>query len=238
MRTSVTIMGISLLLLIIFAQAIHAEIVVYDRITALKRPVMLKALTKGRFFPRGGTLVDFFVDGKHIGKRLSGGDGYAFFKYLPKRFGVRTVKVKSRDESGEGMLLVTKKNEKVLLLEIEGGIMQSRLSREPKQGSTKAIKKSMAKYRIIYVTTMLGINRSRKWLEQAALPLSVIVRWTGAELLDELRGLGIRLIAVVGSASLISEASEHIKKRYSFDDTEDGIVVEDWEDLSRKLKVQ
>jgi len=116
--------------------------------------------------------------------------------------------------------------------------MESLSSREPKKGSREGIKKIMVKYRIIYLTTKFGLSRSRKWLEEGNLPLPVILQWTGAELLDELSRLGIKVIAIIGSAPLMAEASEHIRKRYSFDDTEDAIVVKDWEELSKKLRVE
>jgi hypothetical protein len=226
------------LFVLLLPMAIHAEIVVYDSITAFKKPVMLKALTKGIVFPKGGVLVDFFVNGKHLGKTLSGGDGYAFFKYIPTRYGVNTVMVKSTDESAEGSLLVARKNENIVLLGIEGTIIESIFSREPKKGSVEGIKKIMGKYRVIYLTTMLGSNRSRKWLKEGGLPLSLILPWTGVDLLDELCDLGIKIIAIIGSASLIEESSEHVKKRYSFDDTENGIVVKDWNELVKKLNVE
>jgi hypothetical protein len=226
------------LFVLLLPMAIHAEIVVYDSITAFKRPVMLKALTKGIVFPKGGVLVDFFVNGKHIGKTLSGGDGYAFFKYIPPRYGLNTVMVKSIDESAEGSLLVARKKENIVLLGIEGTIIESILSREPRKGSVEGIKKIMGKYRVIYLTSMLGLDRSRKWLKEGSLPLSLILRWTGVDLLDELCDLGIKIIAIIGSASLIEESSEHVKKRYSFDDTENGIVVKDWNELVKKLNVE
>lgn len=237
MKRGLHIIGLSFLFLLLPVM-VHAEIVVFDDITAVRKPVMLRAIIKGRFFPAGGKLVHFFVEDKRLGKTLSGWDGYAFFEYIPKRSGFKTVMVRSGDESAEGLLLVMRKNERVILLEIEGSLTEPFPSRAPKHGSREGIKKIMAKYKIIYLTTMLGLNRSRNWLKDNNLKLSVILRWTGTELLDELQSLGAKCIAIIGSPSLMAEASEHVKKRYSFDDTEDATVVEDWTELAKKLRVE
>jgi hypothetical protein len=147
------------------------------------------------------------------------------------------MKVKSGEESSEGMLLVARRNEKVILLEIEGSLMKSSLlTNEPGQDSSEVIKKLMDKYRIIYLTSLLGVELSRKLLSQGKVPPSVILKWKGPELLHELKELHLRLSAVVGSPAIISEASEQIKKRYTFSETDDGVVVKDWKELAEKLE--
>ncbi len=60
-----------------------AEVVVQDMVSPVGREVMLRAETKGGFFSKGGALVEFFVDGKSVGKNLSGGDGLAYLQFCP-----------------------------------------------------------------------------------------------------------------------------------------------------------
>jgi hypothetical protein len=226
-----------LILIIALPQSAYSGVVVFDIVASPGNPVRLRALTKGRFFPEGGRIIDFFVSDRHLGSTLSGGDGYAFLEYIPKGRGLKKMKVKSGEESSEGMLLVARRNEKVILLEIEGSLMKSSLlTNEPGQDSSEVIKKLMDKYRIIYLTSLLGVELSRKLLSQGKVPPSVILKWKGPELLHELKELHLRLSAVVGSPAIISEASEQIKKRYTFSETDDGVVVKDWKELAEKLE--
>jgi hypothetical protein len=47
----------------------NAEIIVHDMIALKGRLIMLVAETKGRFFPKGCELVEFFMDSKSIGRK-------------------------------------------------------------------------------------------------------------------------------------------------------------------------
>ena len=87
-------------------------VIVYDRVTTVGTPVYLKVLTKGRIFADGGRLVQFYLDDKSFGKNLTGGDGYGYRKYKPRRAGIINGRATSKGESGAGLLLVMKKSEK------------------------------------------------------------------------------------------------------------------------------
>ncbi len=213
----------------------HASIIAFDTIVQIGKPVMLKAQTKGRFFPQRGVLVDFYVNEKLIGRTLSGGDGYAFFEYLPGSPGLKKVEAKTADDHDTGSMLVIKRNEKAILIEIEGGLFESLLSNKPRQGNKKAVKSLIKKYRIIYVTTMLGLSNSKKWLEDKELPSSVVLKYRGSKMFDELKELGLRLYAIIGSPNIMSEAPEYIKKRYSFKKTKKGEKVNDWDEVLKLL---
>ena len=54
-----------------------SRVFVYDDVALKGREVMLRAETRGMFFSRGGEIVEFIVDGRSIGKNLSGRDGFA-----------------------------------------------------------------------------------------------------------------------------------------------------------------
>jgi hypothetical protein len=70
-----------------------SEISVYDIVTISGRAVMLRAETKAGFFAEGGSLVEFFINGRSIGKNLSGGDGIAFKPFVPVREGTYKLRV-------------------------------------------------------------------------------------------------------------------------------------------------
>ncbi len=220
----------------LFSSVSYAAVVAFDSVAVIGKPVMLKAQTKRLIFPKGGRLVEFYMDEKHMGRTLSGGDGYAFLEYLPRKAGLRKVEVRSDDVRDNASILVMRRNDRVIFIEIEGGLFESILSNRPREGSKSAIKGLLRKYRIVYITTMLGTKNSGKWLKEKSFPLSVILSWTGPELFDEIKELGTRLYAVIGSPDILSEASEYTKKRYSFEETEDGVAVKDWEEVLKLLK--
>ncbi len=212
-----------------------AGVVVYDDVAPVKKILKLKAITKGKFFPEGGKLVKFYVNGKHIGTTLSGGDGYAFMKYLSPSRGIKNLKVEAGDETDEGVLLIIGKNDRVILIAIESTLFESIFPLKPTKEGKEGLQQLSKKFRIIYLTTLIGTTNSRKWLKDNGFPLSPVLKWEGAEMLAELQEKGIQLYAIIGSAELISEASD-IKKKFTFEETEEGIVVKDWKDLLKKLE--
>ncbi|MEK7238812.1 MAG: hypothetical protein AAB012_04880, partial [Nitrospirota bacterium] len=187
--------------------------------------------------PEGGRLVEFYLEGKHIGTTLSGGDGYALLEYLPLSPGVKHLKVKAGVETDEGVLLITGENDKVLLIEIEGILFVPTLRDllQPVKESKEALQRLSKKIRIVYLTTMIGVKESKGRLKDNGFPSSVVLKWNGVDLLDEFQRQGIKPYAVIGSPAVVSECREHIKKRFSFEDTEDGVVVKDWKELLKQF---
>ncbi len=222
-------------LFFVFSNAAFAEVVGYDSVTATHKTIQLKALTKGKFFPEGGRLVGFYLDGKHIGTNLSGGDGYALLEYVPLSSGIKHIKVKAGNDTDEGVLLITEKNDRVLLIEMEGTLYESPFPLQPQKGSKEALQRLSKKFRIVYLTSMIGMKESRRWLKENGFPFSVVLKWKGTALLDELQEQDVKPYAVIGSPAVITECKEHIKKRFSFEDTEDGMVVKDWKELLKSL---
>ena len=51
-----------------------------------------------------------------------------------------------------------------------------------------------------------------------------------------LKEKGIHLYAIIGSAGVIAESAEHIEKRYTFEQTQKGKTVKDWEEIIELLK--
>ncbi len=211
-----------------------AGVTAFDTVATINKPVKLQALTKGRFFSEGGKLVEFYIDEKHIGTTLSGGDGYAFLKYTPQSKGLKKIILKLSKESDEAMLLVTSKKDKVILIAVEASLFESTLSFKPAKGAKEAIDKITKKYRIIYLTSMIGIMQSKKWLNENKLHESIVFSWTGNNLIDDLRGKDINIFAIVGSPDMLA-GIEDIRK-FSFKETDDGTEVEGWSDILEKLQ--
>jgi hypothetical protein len=217
------------------AQCLSA-IIVYDNVTTVGTPVFLKVLTKGRIFADGGRLVEFFLDDNSLGKNLTGGDGYGYRKYTPKRPGIIKLKASSKGESGSGLLLVVKKSEKVIFIEIESGFKDAFISEIAAGASRRAVEKMMKKYRLIYLSRYTGVRASRNLLDEGEFPEAPVLRWKGPKMLSDLKDNGIQLYAIIGSAGLIAESDEHIERRYTFEKTQSGQTVKDWEEIIELLE--
>jgi hypothetical protein len=213
----------------------RGEIIVYDRVTTVDTPVYLKVLTKGRFFADGGRLVEMYLDDHSLGKNLTGGDGYGYRKYIPKRPGIIKVQARSKGESGSGLLLVTKKNEKVIFIEIEGAFKDAFISKIAAGASRRAVQRLLKKYRVIYISRYTGLQTAREWLDEHEFPEAPVLRWQGPKMFSALKEKGIHLYAIIGSAGVIAESEEHIEKRYTFEQTQKGQTVKDWEEIIELL---
>ena len=216
-----------------------SDVIVYDQVTTVGTSIYLDVLTKGRFFAAGGRLVEFYLDGKSIGKNLTGGDGHGYRKYTPDRAGMTQVSARSEGESGSGLLLVMKKSEKAVLIEIEGGFKDAFISQIAVSANRRALEKLIEEYRVIYLSRYsryLGIRRSRDWLDEVEFPDGPVLRWGGMQMLTTLKARGIHLYAIIGSAGIIGEATEHIERRYTFEQTQNGQTVKDWEEIIELLQ--
>lgn len=217
------------------AQGLSA-IITYDNVTTVGTPVFLKVLTKGVIFADGGRLVEFFLDEKSLGKNLTGGDGYGYRKYTPKRPGLMKLNARSKGESGSGLLLVVKKREKVVFIEIESGFKDAFISEIAAGASRRAVERMMKNYRIVYLSRYTGVRAARDLLDEGELPEAPVLRWEGAKMLSALKKRGIQLYGIIGSAGLIAESEEHIDRRYTFEKTQNGQTVKDWEEIIELLK--
>ena len=210
-------------------------VIVYDRVTTAGTPVYLKVLTKGKIFADGGRLVEFYLDDKRFGKNLTGGDGYGYRKYKPQRAGIINVRATSKGESGAGLLMVMKKSEKAVLIEIEGGFKDAFISDIAAGASRQAVKQLLKKYRVIYLSRFTGIRMARSWLDEMEFPNAPVLQWRGEQTLNALKEKGINLYAIIGPTSVITTAADHIKKRYTFDQNQKEQTVKDWQEVMEKL---
>jgi hypothetical protein len=213
----------------------QSAIIVYDRVTTVGTPVYLKVLTKGRIFAEGGRLVEFYLDDSSFGKNLTGGDGYGYRKYTPKRPGITKVNARSKGESGSGLLLVLKKTEKVILIEIEGSFKDAFISDIAAGASRRAVERMLKKYRVIYISRYTRLQMAKDWLDEGEFPEAPVLSWQGPKMFSALKEKGIHLYAIIGSAGVIAKASEHIEKRYTFEQTQKGQTVKDWEEIIELL---
>ena len=89
---------ISVVVFFIFPALAVSDVIVHDMVVRSGNEVMLKAEVKGKLFSKGGVTVEFFVNGKSIGKSLSGGDGLAFKQFVPHVTSLYKVKRMERED--------------------------------------------------------------------------------------------------------------------------------------------
>lgn len=210
----------------------RSEVVVFDRVTTVQTDIRLIVLTKGLLFAEGGRLVDIYLDGRHLKKILTGGDGFGYLKYAPQDPGLKEISANSEAGSATGLLLVMGKNEKAIIIDIESAFQDALFSKEIRENSRRAVNALNKNYKIIYLSRFVGKGIGRTWLKEENFPESVILRWQGPGVITALEERGVQLKAVIGSEDVLSAAeAEHIENRYTFEETKAGKTVKDWDEI-------
>ena len=119
-----------------------ARVLVYDDVALRGQEVMLRAETRGALFNRGGEVVEFIVDGKSIGKNLSGRDGFAVKGFVPARTGLYKINVKSGEDKDSGILLALEKKNADRLYRCWGLLAGRAVWRKRKTGEQKGCNKN------------------------------------------------------------------------------------------------
>jgi len=212
----------------------HAGVVFFDSVTTAHTPVYLKVLTKGILFPTGGRLVDIYSEGRKIGRILSGGDGYGFMKIIPEAAGLKTVEARMDGDSDSAHMLVMKKTDRAILFDIEV-LSRTLFSKTVRSDTSNALNTLNKKFKLIYLTRLLGPDLAKKIIAKAELPVSAVLPWQGPDLFEDLKSRQITLTAIIGSADIVSEAAGEVPYRFTFEETEDETYVKDWQDIIKQL---
>ena len=212
------------------------EVFIFDSVTTVHTPIRIEVLTKGRFFAKGGRLVDIYLDNRHLKKIMTGGDGHGYLKFVPREPGFQTIKARTEASSASGLLLVMQPDEQAVVIEVEGAFKDAIFSQELRANSQEAVRSLSKDYTLIYLSRMVGKGVSRNWLEKADFPTSVILRWRKGNTFASLSKRGVKLHAVIGSAAVMSAAKKHIKHRYTFEKSKDAQLVRSWDEILKLLK--
>jgi len=209
---------------------------VYDLIAPRGEAVMLKAQAKGRLFPLGGVLVDFFVNGEKIGTNLSGGDGYVFLEFHPGRNGVHRVSAVHREMSAQGTLLVLNRGADVVFVDVMGSMMNGPLG-EPREGCREQLEMIMRKYPVVFLSTGLAPpSMLKKWLGENQFEEAALVSWAAGAVFAEAVQKGFRIRAVIGSPQVVESARDYARDLYSFEDVQGAARVRKWSEIGEKMR--
>lgn len=213
-----------------------SDILVNDMLVLKGDEVMLSAQTRGRFFSEGGRLVEFSVNGKSLGKGLSGGDGFAYKQFTPVKTGLFHIAVRSGDDDNTGILLSLKKGDKIIFVDVEGSLFEGLLSQKPREGSQEVIEKLSKKFPVVFLQTgLLGANVLKLWLKESGFVDVPILAWEEGSLFDEINKKGLKIKAVIGRYPVIESGQEYNPQSFSFEEAEDAVVVKNWEEIGEML---
>jgi hypothetical protein len=197
---------------------------------------MLSAQTKGRFFPEGGRLVEFFLNGKSLGKSLSGGDGFAYKQFTPVKTGLFQIAVTSGEDDNAGLLLSLKKGDKIIFVDIEGSLFDGIFGQKPKGGSQEVIEKLAKNSPIVFLQTgLLSIKVLKPWLKENGFVDLPVLAWEEGELFDEINKKGLKIKTIIGRQPVIGSAQEYKPQAFSFEEADDAVVVKNWEEIGEVL---
>lgn len=201
------------------------------------KEVMISAETRGKLFRKGGEIVEFLVDGKSLGKSLSGGDGFAFKQFRPLRAGLYRIASKSGGEEGKGTLLSLRKGEGIVFIDVKDGLFEGVFSERPKKGSQEAIRNLARKFPVILLQTGFpGTEAIKTWLRENDFISLPVIPWDQGAVFDDMKGRGLKIRAVIGGASIIESAAEYKPRAFSFGEAEGAAEVKDWKEIGKKLK--
>jgi hypothetical protein len=227
----------STLLLYLFPATVFSEVIVHDMIALKGKEIMLSVETRGKLFSQGGEIVELFVDGRPLGRSLSGGDGFAFKQFIPLKTGLYRITAKSGKEEGKGLLLSLKKGERIIFIDVESSLFEGLFSRIPKTGSQKIIKKLSSRFPVVFLKTgLLSVNAIKTWLKENGFIDLPVIPWKNGMIFDEITENGLKIKAIIGNQSVIESAKGYKPESFSFEEVEDAEEVENWEEIGKKLK--
>lgn len=220
-----------------FPASAWSRVIVHDSVVVKGRKVMLRAETRGKVFRKGGELVEFFVEGKSIGKTLSGGDGVAFKPFTPAKTGLHQIEVSSGGDEDAGLLLSLLRGSSIVFVDVESSLLEGRLSRKPKPGSQKAIEEINQRFPVVFLQIgFVGVKAVKAWLKENEFIELPVVPWKQGDIFDEIAQNDLKVKAIIGGPKVIESARKHKPLSFSFRQIENAEWVKDWEEINKKLK--
>jgi hypothetical protein len=224
------------LLITVYPIAVMAEVIIHDSVTIENEEATIKAETKGRFFPKGGQIVEFFVEGKSIGKTLSGGDGFAFKSFAPVKKGLFEIVAQYGDDRDSGVILAVRRNIRIVFIDIEGSFLTNPFARKSLETGRTAIKKIIKEYPVVYLQTgVTGTKLLRKWLRNNDFPASPVLPWQRGAILNYVKGKGIGIKALIGGQKVIESAKRYEIKTFIIDSLDDKARQKKWEGIAKEF---
>jgi hypothetical protein len=197
---------------------------------------MLRAETKGTLFSKGGELVEFFINGKSLGKTLSGGDGIAFKPFTSQRTGLHEIQVKSGEEDDSALLLSLKEGTSIVFVDVQGALLEGRFTRKPKPESQNVIEQISHLHPVVYLQRgFVSLRMTEEWLKDHGFLNLPVVPWRKGKVFDEMAHMGLRVEAIIGAGAVIESATKYEPRLFSFEPVDDKTWVRDWKEIKERF---
>jgi hypothetical protein len=213
-----------------------AGVIAFDEITSLGHPVFIRVLTKGKFFAAGGQRVTVQIGEQMPQLILTGGDGYGRIKFVPEKTGTITISVKYKEETDSAELLILKKTESLLLIEVDVALRNGIFSPTPLSESQAVLKDLASEFYIVYLYGIVGKHPTKAWLESNQFPQGILLQNKGIATITDLIEKNIMIKGFIGSAKTASEAAPYIEKAIAFEKIPGGIKVGNWKEVKEVIK--
>lgn len=213
------------------------EVIVHDLIGVQGEEVVIKVETRGKFFSRGGEIVQLFIDGRSAGNILSGGDGFAFRRYTAGKTGLHRVEARSVADEGFGFVLTLKKGTGIVFVDLAGSLFEGPFSANPKKGSVEVLREINRRFPVVFLASgMIGTRAAKVWLKKSGYLELPVIPWDDGKIFGDTYEKGLRIRAIIGSPEMILSAREYHPRAFSFTETEDAREVRDWEEIGKILR--
>jgi hypothetical protein len=147
--------------------------------------------------------------------------------------------VQSGQEKGTGTLLAVEKGAPVVLIDVEGSLLENPFLRAPKPGSQNALEKLITLFPVVYLQAgWVGAETTKGWLKKWAFPLSPVLPWDNGDVMQNLVDRGITAKAFIGTPQLIESARGQAHMIFSFNDIEGAVWVKNWAEIVDTLREQ
>jgi hypothetical protein len=218
------------------ASVAGAELSVFDRVGTVGTTVTLVVRTTKFLLADGGRRVSIFLEDDRRGDIMTGGDGYGYFRLVPRRAGLLKVSARSDDNEASGWLLVMEKTDRAVLVEVESMMKEVSFRPGARENCRMAFESLRRRYRLIFVYRFMGADFSRNRLAAEGLAPAVVIPWKGAMTLEHLRGKEVQVHAVIGSAETVTAAGAQVPHRISFEKAKGAATVSEWSDIEKMLE--
>ncbi len=215
-----------------------AEIFVHDAIAVRGEEIRLTAETRGRYFARGGTVVEFRLGKAVLGRPLSGGDGFAFQSARFFKTGLHSIQVQSGRETARANVLVVRKGGGIVVVDVEGTLFSRPFDRSQIAESRDAVRRVIMRAPVVYLHTgALGKASVKEWLTKNGFPEAPVLDWRAGEFFADIKAKGLLLRVVVGSSAVVESAAAYRPRQaFCFEETEGASIVKSWKEIAKTLK--
>jgi hypothetical protein len=217
------------------APAGRAGVTVVDAAVGVNRPLQLEVITRRFLLPHGGQRVRLHIGDRLLATILTGADGCGYYTYTPGQAGLFALRASSGGHTDTGRLLVTARNDRVVLIDVDGIVRSFPLIGTPDAKTHRALTGLGNRFKLIYLTGAWTAPLTRSWIAADRLPPAVLLIWEGDVTLKRLERRGVAPIAVVAGDRILSDIDDRVAQRFSFDPAAGAVTVEDWDQIEDAL---